>query len=1011
MRGFSYAVHRASPGTTSPPRRARLGRWGAAACCLILGATTARAQGVVAGTVTNPGQAPVQSAQVTVRGTRLGSLTDDAGHFTISGVSGTTVTLDVRRLGYRGDTATVSVGDQNIHITLTPAAINLNTVVVTGTPGATEKRKLGVSVAQIDVTNAVAKAPVEDVQQVLNGRAPGVAIVQNSGMVGSGANVTVRGLSTFSLSTQPLVYVDGVRVDNSQATGPTNQAFGASTTTRWNDINPQDIQSIEIVKGPAATSLYGTQASNGVIQIITKKGAEGKARWDFTTRQGVNWFSNPSGRLWVNYGPDSTGVITSIDQYDRYKDKGINLFKNGPMQDYNLGIGGGTSSFRYHVDGGFRDDNGVIPGNKQHLYNARANLSIIPSDKVDVTTSLGYVTGRTDLAYESGAGGLPWTLYYATPTHLYGTHANYDGFYSVPPYVYYDLISDWQNIDRFTGSVQINHHPTNWFSQRLTIGGDIIQEYSEELDQVDHELAKFQAFEFSADSGYVAINTRHNNLMTASYNASITLPLTSHLTSTTTGGGDLYRRTTNFSDASGQDFPAPGLTSLSSTTALRTGGQTLEQQNSIGLLLQEQLGWNDRLYLTGGFRVDNNSAFGANFNRVYYPKVSASWVISDEPFFHLPAVSQLKLRAAYGQSGLAPVPYSAVPTFTAFVGPNGAAVVTPQSIGNPDLAPEKGYETELGFDAGLFNDRAGIEFTFFTGGTKDAILERQVAPSLGFPGTQFVNAGRISKHGIEFLLRGTPIETPSTSWDLTVSGGWNHTNVDDLGGEEFIVPSRYIEYHVGYPVGAWFGPKVVSASLDSTGHAINVMCAGGPDNGNKPVPCLDSNGNLVGPNVYLGRTTPSFEGSVSSTVRIFTHLSIYGLMDFKTGYSKLDGNRRVRCHLFGLCRIDYFPQDYNPVEVAGVQNEIVGDLVSSSNFAKIREVSATYDLPERWASRVGASRAAISVAGRNLFTWTAFKGLEPEASFEGGSRGGLGQWEQDVLPQLTQFVATVNLTF
>lgn len=1004
MRQVWYAKQRSPSGGRSSPLVARLRALGLAACGVALAASSAVAQsGVVAGVVTDPGQAPIQSAQVIVRGTSLGSLTDESGHFTIAGISGTTATLEVRRLGYRGDTVTVNVGDRNVHVTLTPAAINLNTVVVTGTPGATEKRRLGISVAQVDVASVAQKAAVTGVQDVINGRAPGVAIVGNSGMVGAGSNVTIRGLSSFSLSNQPLIYVDGVRVDNSQGTGPTNQAFGASTTTRWNDINPEDIQSIEIVKGPAATALYGTQASNGVIQIITKKGAEGKPRWDFTTHQGLSWFSNPAGRLWTNYGLDSSGNVATIDQYSRYQAKGIDLFRNGPLQDYNLGIGGGSAAVRYHVDGGFRDDHGVVPGNKQRLYNARANVQIIPSDKVDISTNLGYVTGRTDLAWESGAGGLPWTLYYATPAHLYGSQANKDGFWSAPPFVYYTLFSDWQNINRFTGSVQLNHHPTSWFSQRLTVGADIAREYNEELDQVHHDLAQY--FEFESDSGYVAIDTRDNNLSTASYNASLTFPITSHLTSTTTGGGDFYRLTTLYTSAYGQDFPAPGLTSLNSTTAQRTGGQTQVQQNSIGLLLQEQLAWNNRLFLTGGFRVDNNSAFGSNFNRVYYPKVDASWIISDEPFFRVPLISQLKLRAAYGQSGLAPVPYAAVPTFTSFVGPNGSAVVTPQSIGNPNLAPEVGYETELGFDMGLLDDRAGIEFTYFTGGTRDAILERQVPPSLGFPGTQFVNAGHISKKGFEFTLRGTPIQTASTSWDLSLNGGWSHTNVDNLGGDQFIVPATYIQQHVGYPVGSWFGPKVVSASLDSAGNATNVMCDGGSANGGKPVPCADA------PSVYLGNTTPTFDGAVTSTLRIFKNLSIYGLVDFKTGYSKLDGNRRVRCWFFSLCRINYFPQDFNPVEVAGVQNEIVSDLISNAGFAKLREISATYELPEQWASRVGASRAAISLAGRNLHTWTHYKGLEPEASFEGGGRGTAGQWEQDVIPQLAQFVATVNLTF
>ena len=226
---------------------------------------------------------------------------------------GTAVTIVARRIGYSSQRADVHVGDENVSIKLTSAAVSLNEVVVTGTPGSTERRALGVDVAQIDASTLVNKAPINDVQSLLNGRTPGVTLLANSGVVGAGSTVRIRGVSSFSLTNQPLIYVDGVRVDNSQSTGVQNQSFGAATTTRWNDFNPDDIESIEIVKGPAATTLYGTEAANGVIQIITKKGAIGKTTWDFNTRQGANWFSNPQGRLWTNFDTNADGDTVSVD--------------------------------------------------------------------------------------------------------------------------------------------------------------------------------------------------------------------------------------------------------------------------------------------------------------------------------------------------------------------------------------------------------------------------------------------------------------------------------------------------------------------------------------------------------------------------------------------------------------------------------------------------------------------------------------------------------------------------
>jgi hypothetical protein len=411
------------------------------------------------------------------------------------------------------------------------------------------------------------------------------------------------------------------------------------------------------------------------------------------------------------------------------------------------------------------------------------------------------------------------------------------------------------------------------------------------------------------------------------------------------------------------------------------------------------------MFLTGGLRADNNSSFGANFKRVYYPKVSASWVISEEPFFRVPFVNTMKLRSAYGQTGQAPLPYSAVPYFTATTGPNGSAAVAPASRGNPDLGPERGYETEVGFDAGFLNDRAGIEFTHFTGGTRNAILDRPVAPSTGYPGTQLVNAGKIAKHGDELMLRATPIANARTTWDLTFSTSTNHTKVVNLGGATFISPSANIRHTVGYPVGAWWGKRVVDATIDpTTGAATAVFCDPGAAGG-APVLCANA------PLLFLGNTTPTSEGAFTSTLSFFRNFSLYTMVDFKGGYKKLDGNRRVRCHLFIECRENYYPKEFSPAIVGAVSSSAyVSDLINDASYTKLREISLSYNLPASFATRLGAARASVSIAGRNLHTWTNYKGLEPEASFQGGTRG-FGQWEQDVTPQLRSFVGTLRLNF
>src|SRR6185437_7692523 len=348
---------------------------------------------------------------------------------------------------------------------------------------------------------------------------------------------------------------------------------------------------------------------------------------------------------------------------------------------------------------------------------------------------------------------------------------------------------------------------------------------------------------------------------------------------TTSLGGDIIKRDGKYVNGFGADFPAPGVTSLSSTTARQIAQQTDTLDNTVGVFAQEELAWRDRVFITGGVRLDNNSAFGSKFRNVYYPKVSGAWVLSEEPFFHLPAVNTLKLRAAYGESGQAPLPYSANATFTAVPGPYGAAV-TPSSFGNPDLGPERGYETEFGFDAGLFHDRAGINFTYYFGGTKDAILSEQLAPSLGYPGFRYVNAGALTKHGFEVALHGTPYQTKNTEWTPGLNLSTADNKVTNLNGASFIQASTNIRHVVGFPVGSWFGKKVTGSTLNSDGSVTDVMCSDG------------SGGNVAcgsAPILYLGRTLPNFEGSATSTLRFFKNFQFFVMVDSKRGYKKLDG--------------------------------------------------------------------------------------------------------------------------
>jgi TonB-linked SusC/RagA family outer membrane protein len=1007
-------------------------------------------QGAIAGAVTAAGtQEAMAGAQILVTGTTLRTTTDESGRFRFGTVPGTNVTLEVRRIGYKLARVPARVGDENVQIVLTLNPTSLEAVVVTGTPGAAQKRELGNSVGQINVADVVANAPIVSMQSLLNGRTPGLVIMPASGQVGSGSQIRIRGQASFSLGNNPLLYVDGVRVNNEPTSGFSNQAFGSSSISRLNDFNPEDIESIEVLKGPSAATLYGTEAANGVINIITKKGSAGALRWNAVVRQGVNYLADWKTMFPTNYGrarlttdgTSATGPVVALD-FDSLlvgacgdsiatrMGKKCDIFRTGAQQETELSVSGGSSTLNYYASGNLMDAQGAEPRNNKRTYSGRLNVGFAPSDRFRVATNVGYVTGPTHLPCEAGCGGYVWTTLYATPNNYnLGTR---HGYHSWLPYQYDRLVQIWQDVERTTASVRFEHQPRTWLSHRMIIGGDRTREGNNWL-QPRMDSLQYQAG--SGALGYRAVTARSVTDKSLDYNANAIWNYSSDFRFTTSVGAQYYHETVHSVYAEGSVFPAAGLTSVSSTTQSRFNSENFVEDKSLGVYAQEQVGWRDRMFFTAALRSDDHSAFGSKFTRVTYPKYSLSWVLSEEPWFQVPGLSnrlsELRLRVAYGESGKAPSTYSAIRTYTPATGPANSAAVTPNSIGNPELGPEKGKEVEIGFDASALQDRLGVEFTYYDKKTIDAILNKDLAPSTGQSGSQPINIGRIDNSGIELMLRGTPWRSERVGLDLTASVATNANEVSNLGlgSQYFVSAGQYLRHQVGFPAFAWFEQKVLSTAMDrTTGLTSNTMCAdtlpgSGGRMGGAPRLCAGNNG-VYGdaddaPEVYLGRSVPPREFAFSGTLTLFNRFRVFSMIDMKNGHKKMDGNTRVRCGLFGRCKENFttivpeFAQQADSMWTAQARSNsnLVDFLITDASFAKWRELTFSYDVPERYVRMARATRATISVSGRNLATWTNFIGFEPEAMFLGGSRGGNAAWEQSTLPQLRSWIVTLNLGF
>jgi hypothetical protein len=574
-------------------------------------------------------------------------------------------------------------------------------------------------------------------------------------------------------------------------------------------------------------------------------------------------------------------------------------------------------------------------------------------------------------------------------------------------------MQDWQDISRVTGSATVNFQPYSWMKHRLSVGTDFTQEKNEELlPYLTNDTLRFYWGQ-NAD-GWKYNNRREVVFNSYDYVASAVFNPTTRLNSTTSAGTQYYQKHISFVTAEGDHFPAPGLETVTAGADKTVTQDGVLDSRTLGFYLQQQFGWADRLFLTAAVRVDNNSAFGKDIKWVTYPKASLSWVVNEEPFWASRApgfLNTLKLRAAYGQSGQQPDIFTALRTLRPVPGPSGGGL-TPQFYGNPNLGPERGVETELGFDAGFLDDRIGLDFTYYRTRTQDAILSRPVAPSTGFgANNQFVNAGAILNTGVEALIKAAIISSPRFGWDVNLNLSKNKGLVERLNGVDTTIIVGSLQHRIGYAPWSWFRERVVSADFDPvTKKAINAMC---DDAKGGVTPCFNANGGVIAPRVYLGRAVPDFEGSFSTTLRMFDRFRLNGMLDFKSGYKKSDNNLRIRCQIFNTCLERVAPENTDPKALAGMQTNgtIVDWVLNDARFAKLREVALTYDLPESQVTRFGARSSSISIAGRNLHTWSPYSGLDPESMFLGATLASPQFLDQAQLPQLTSWVVTMHLTY
>lgn len=950
-------------------------------------------------------QQPLDLATLEVEGTRVRGGVGNDGRFRLTGVPAGSNSIVARRIGYGAVHHQVTVpagGEATVDFSLETAAVSLDQIVVTGTAGGEQKREIANAVATIDASTEVEKATTPTITTLLNARAPGLQLVPAGGQLGAVPAIEIRGRNSLSLANNPLVYIDGVRVSSATQLGPNSASGlgtqGASVAGRLNDINPDDIESIEVISGPAAATIYGTEAAAGVVQIITKKGAAG-GRTESSGQVSMGSIDfNEADRIPTNYAKDKNGNIIPWNGLQQAADSGKPLYKLGMTRTYNMNTSGGSALGRYYVAGGYENDYGVEPNNLLRQLTGHANVSTPLGAKTDGTLSLNFVDNSTHLGAEQGESALIGAEF--GHSLLFGPADYYPGFPVAVPQTLYD---NTDATNRFTGSATVNNQLFSWFRQKAVVGLDYVGEDSRALERfAPPNLAVFLPSAYAA--GRVGQTLRHNTIITADYSGTAKWNVTSALASNFSVGGQYYNTEQNTSFLGGIGFPAPNVETVSATATALASSQLETINTTIGAYAQEEIGWRDRFFLTGAVRVDNNSAFGDQFKWVTYPKLGASWVVNEEPWFHWSnAVNTLRLRAAYGESGRQPTAFSALRTFTPVTGFNGTNGVTPNTIGNPDLQPEIGKELELGAETGFYN-RLTLSVTYYNRHTFNEIVNQSVAPSSGFPGSRVANLGQVNNHGLELQSTFQAITRRNFSWEITGNLSTEADKVISLGG----IPSLITQYGptnvVGYPILGIWSKRVASASRDANGFATNVLCDGGA--GKAPVACSSA------PFEYLGASTPGMIGGLGNTFNIGP-FRLYALLDFKRNYLENLTTEEERCTQIigaGLCRANYYPNEYSVLydaetTTAAYLGNYVDQYYQSGAFLKLREVSASYNLPPRLLR--GFSRASFTLSARDIHTWSNWRDLDPEAYSASGPTGN----DQAVLPPLMRINATVNLAW
>ncbi|MBL7991464.1 MAG: TonB-dependent receptor [Candidatus Kapabacteria bacterium] len=920
----------------------------------------AQSGGEIRGTVKDRNGENITGARIVVTpkagGAKRGAIANSQGVFVLSNLAAGEYDISASAVSFKEmkRTVTVQSGSLTVDFTLQNSVSRTEEVVVTGQGVATERKRLTTTVESISA-KTIEAAPVNTIDQLVQGRVPGLSAFMPGGAPGGGARMATRGIKSALTTSNPVIYVDGVRVDGADnfRLGPAGGGgTGGLASSALNDIVIGDVERVEVIKGGAGSTLYGAEAANGIIQIFTKKGNPGEAKWRFSTQQG---FDAPETKF--------------IQEAETKK----YVLQTGYAQQYALNASGGTTFMTYNVSGRMFSNDGIVARNSlaQQQYQFNIGLSAKASEQLTIDLTAGYTRNQFKrIGLNNGTSPLN-DIEGESLFQPYSGNPNLANKDSVMDLYFTPDINE--KVNRLTGSLNVTYRPVPEFTNKFTVGVDY-------RNSAERQIFGINSNPVYGAPEFIQLLTRDFATITMQYNATYTFPKSEVLDHSITVGAQGFRVEDNETVAVGSVFAVP--TQRVDQSSRQTFNESPRQLFNGGAYLNYKLALFDKVFVDIGGRYDVSSTFGDQVTGQFFPKASAAWNLADDlfPDSFKSIINGFKIRASWGQTGNFPPPFTRDRQYSVFAY-RDSPIIDFAEPGNRALQPERTTSIEAGADIALFEDRFSIIFDYFNQRTTGALFSKPNDPPTGLGDAQ-ANIGLISNEGVEVALNGILVQEENVEVSIKASVATLRNRAESLGGSAPFAIGGFafaqLRLEEGHPVGVFR----VNVPIPDTVGANAGQLRG-----------------LVRSNVLMGTPVPTLTGSVGFDVTLFKNLTLSVFGDFAAGHQVLNqarSRRIVNALAFreinnGITTYPVYPDAAALVpknETTGApfydRNTSSRLLLQDADWFKLREVSLRYRFAEVLKG------LTLSLTGRNLWIITKAN-VDPETSFiRAGGRGGTG---------------------